>query len=149
MEPVGTTYQSARTDRPVRMMAAIRTSWRTSLRRVARFSGVKAMTLPIFAQNVPALAVALSSQHGPLHGAPRGLGGTPRAAGARDLAFSISLRLRDRHHDPRVHIPLPEDGPSRLRHADRDVRSRPPLRGAEVPQGIRERLPKPRHLQRE
>ena len=150
MEPVGTTYQSARTDRPVRMTAAIRTSWRTSLRRAARFSGVKAMTdADLRTRRAAASSAALSSRHGPLHGPPRGLGGARCAAEARDLALSVPGRLRDRHHDPRVHVDLPEDGPSRLRDADRDVRSRPPVRGAEVPEGIRERLPEPRHLQRE
>ena len=149
MEPVGTTYQSARTDRPVRMMAAIRTSWRTSLRRAARFSGVKAMTRRSShkaCRPLPSRYPRSMARYTERHAAS---GVTPRAAEARDLAFAVSLRLRDRHHDPRVHVDLPEDGPSRLRHADRDVRSRPPLRGAEVPQGIRERLPEPRHLQRE
>src|ERR1017187_663543 len=149
MEPVGTTYQSARTDRPVRMTAAMMTSWRISLRKVARFSCVKAMTARIFAQSVPPEAGALSSGHASLHGSPCGLGRARCAAEARDLALAVPFGLRGRHHDPRVHLDLPEDGPPGLRHADRDVRSRPAMRGAEVAEGIRERLPEPRYLQRE
>src|SRR5674476_1359237 len=131
MEPVGTTYQSAKTDRPV-----MRRSWRISLRSAARFSGVNPMTNGIFAQRVPHGPAALFSRYAPLHRPPRGLGSPRRASRARDLAVSIRRGLRGRDHDSRVHVDLPENGPAGLRHAHGDVRSRPPMRRVEISEGV-------------
>ncbi len=55
---------------------------------------------------------------------------------------------RDPHADPRVHLPVPEDRPARLRHARPRLRARPALRRVEEPEALHLVVPQRRALPR-
>src|SRR5688572_28145160 len=57
-------------------------------------------------------------------------------------------RLPHPHGDPGVHLRLPDDRAAGLRHARARVRSRSPLRGAEVAQAVHLVLSRRRHVPR-
>ena len=75
-----------------------------------------------------------------VYGRARGGRRQRQSAGDRDVAESISHRIRNRNRDAGVHFGVPQDRASGSRHADSTLRAGPVLPGIEIAQDVHSRL---------